>query len=94
VPAAGVSDLVDVHDASHGRIPVSEQEGDLVDALASEQGARGDCMAESVHRRHGAGGYGNTLMEDGEGRLPVLVRRALLCFAQRAGDVPLGQRPA
>jgi len=68
-----------------------EQAGDFINALAGEQGAGGDRVTERMHRGHRAGGYLAPLAEDGESRLPVLVRGALLCFAQRAGDVPLGQ---
>jgi hypothetical protein len=82
VPAAG--------DARDGRVAVSEQEG-TSSTLSPASGARDATVWRNECIEGTAPGYLRPLMKDGEGRLPVLVRGALLCLAQRAGDVPLGE---
>jgi hypothetical protein len=49
MPTARVSDLMDVDDAGDGRVSVSEQEGNFVEALAREQGAEATvCRKECI----------------------------------------------
>jgi hypothetical protein len=75
---------MDVDDAGDGGIAMAEKERDFVDALAGEEGAGCDRVAERVHRGHGTGGYLALIMQRGESRLPVLVPCAQLCLAERA----------
>ncbi len=74
---------------------MTEQECDLVSALASEQSPTRDGVPEAVHRRHSAMRYGDGLavlvscMKQREGGIRVVVSRADLGTAKSASDVPL-----